>query len=81
MFMLDENGNKMINEYICECKIGAGSYGKMVLYRSTVDGNQHEIQEKLRNSDIQDVSLGTEREASGKMHRNGVMFGKRIWRL
>ncbi|KAL5998393.1 Serine/threonine-protein kinase grik2 [Asimina triloba] len=25
----DENGNKMINEYIRECKIGAGSYGKV----------------------------------------------------
>lgn len=26
----DENGNKMINEYVRECKIGSGSYGKVV---------------------------------------------------
>lgn len=26
----DENGNKMVNEYVRECKIGAGSYGKVV---------------------------------------------------
>lgn len=26
----DENGTKMINEYVHECKIGAGSYGKVV---------------------------------------------------
>lgn len=26
----DENGNKMINEYVREFKIGSGSYGKVV---------------------------------------------------
>ena len=26
----DENGDKMINEYVRERKIGAGSYGKVV---------------------------------------------------
>ena len=26
----DENGNKMVNEYVRECKIGSGSYGKVV---------------------------------------------------
>lgn len=26
----DENGNKMINEYVREYKIGSGSYGKVV---------------------------------------------------
>ncbi|KAL9252445.1 Serine/threonine-protein kinase GRIK2-like protein [Drosera capensis] len=39
----DENGNKMINEYIRECKIGAGSYAKVVLYRSSIDGKQYAI--------------------------------------
>ncbi|KAL8516050.1 hypothetical protein ACS0TY_014648 [Phlomoides rotata] len=34
----DENGNKTINEYVRERKIGAGSYGKVVLYRSRLDG-------------------------------------------
>ncbi|ONK63957.1 uncharacterized protein A4U43_C07F20650 [Asparagus officinalis] len=39
----DENGNKMVNEYVRECKIGSGSYGKVVLYRSVKDGNQYAI--------------------------------------
>lgn len=39
----DENGNKMINEYVRECKIGSGSYGKVVLYRSSVDGTYYAI--------------------------------------
>ncbi|KAF4369090.1 hypothetical protein CsatB_030700 [Cannabis sativa] len=39
----DEYGNKTINEYVRECKIGAGSYGKVVLYRSRVDGKHYAI--------------------------------------
>ncbi|KAF9592994.1 hypothetical protein IFM89_019721 [Coptis chinensis] len=39
----DENGNKMVNEYVRECKIGCGSYGKVVLYRSKTDGKQYAI--------------------------------------
>ncbi|XP_010932972.1 serine/threonine-protein kinase GRIK2 isoform X2 [Elaeis guineensis] len=39
----DENGNKMVNEYVRECKIGSGSYGKVVLYRSIKDGKQYAI--------------------------------------
>ncbi|CAN8244356.1 unnamed protein product [Cochlearia groenlandica] len=39
----DENGNKTINEYVRECKIGSGSYGKVVLYRSTVDDQYYAI--------------------------------------
>ncbi|KAJ7959912.1 Protein kinase [Quillaja saponaria] len=39
----DENGNKMVNEYVRECKIGAGSYGKVVLYRSCLDGKHYAI--------------------------------------
>ncbi|GAB2285098.1 Glutamate receptor ionotropic, kainate 1 [Dionaea muscipula] len=39
----DENGNKMINEYIREFKIGAGSYAKVVLYRSSIDGKHYAI--------------------------------------
>ncbi|KAJ3707874.1 hypothetical protein LUZ61_011579 [Rhynchospora tenuis] len=37
IFSEDENGNKMVNEYVRQHKIGAGSYGKVVLYRSTKD--------------------------------------------
>ncbi|URD97421.1 hypothetical protein MUK42_28268 [Musa troglodytarum] len=39
----DNSGNKMVNEYIRECKIGSGSYGKVVLYRSIKDGKQYAI--------------------------------------
>lgn len=39
----DENGNKMLNEYIREYKIGSGSYGKVALYQSSVDGQHYAI--------------------------------------
>ncbi|CAK7327418.1 unnamed protein product [Dovyalis caffra] len=39
----DENGNKMVNEYVRQYKIGAGSYGKVVLYRSSIDGKHYAI--------------------------------------
>ncbi|XP_051120645.1 serine/threonine-protein kinase GRIK2-like [Andrographis paniculata] len=39
----DENGKKTVNEYVRECKIGAGSYGKVALYRSQIDGKQYAI--------------------------------------
>ncbi|XP_076894134.1 serine/threonine-protein kinase GRIK1-like isoform X1 [Bidens hawaiensis] len=39
----DENGNKTVNEYVREYKIGSGSYGKVVLYRSRVDGKHYAI--------------------------------------
>ncbi|KAI3450547.1 hypothetical protein Pfo_007212 [Paulownia fortunei] len=39
----DENGNKTVNEYVRERRIGAGSYGKVVLYRSRADGKHYAI--------------------------------------
>ncbi|WJX50250.1 Glutamate receptor ionotropic, kainate 1 [Trifolium repens] len=39
----DENGNKAVNEYVREYKIGSGSYGKVALYRSSVDGKHYAI--------------------------------------
>eukprot|EP01018_Ginkgo_biloba_P014267 Gb_03216 [translate_table: standard] len=39
----DFEGNKMINEYVRECKIGSGSYGKVVLHRSKKDGRLYAI--------------------------------------
>lgn len=39
----DDDGNKMVNEYIRECKIGSGSYGKVILYRSSLDGKHYAI--------------------------------------
>lgn len=39
----DGYGIKMINEYIREFKIGSGSYAKVVLYRSSIDGKHYAI--------------------------------------
>lgn len=39
----DEHGNKRINEYVRVCKIGSGSYAKVVLYRSSTDGQHYAI--------------------------------------
>lgn len=42
-FSEDEDGNRMINEYVREWKIGSGSYGKVVLYRSVKDGTKYAV--------------------------------------
>ncbi|KAJ3678381.1 hypothetical protein LUZ60_002184 [Juncus effusus] len=42
-FSEDENGNKMVNEYVRLNRIGSGSYGKVVLYRSTKDSRLYAI--------------------------------------
>ncbi|PNT62252.1 hypothetical protein BRADI_4g00245v3 [Brachypodium distachyon] len=39
----DEEGNKMVNEYVHLWKIGSGSYGKVVLYRNTEDGKLYAL--------------------------------------
>ncbi|CAK9201065.1 unnamed protein product [Sphagnum troendelagicum] len=39
----DFDGNKMINEYVRESKIGTGSYGKVVLHRSKRDNRLYAI--------------------------------------
>ncbi|WOL03924.1 serine/threonine-protein kinase GRIK1-like [Canna indica] len=39
----DYSGQKMINEYVRECTLGRGSYGKVVLYRSSIDDKQYAI--------------------------------------
>ncbi|MCL7051320.1 hypothetical protein MKW94_005917 [Papaver nudicaule] len=39
----DDNGNKMVKEYVREFKIGSGSYAKVVLYRSSIDGKRYAI--------------------------------------
>ncbi|WOK93190.1 serine/threonine-protein kinase GRIK1-like [Canna indica] len=39
----DASGQKMINEYVHEYTIGRGSYGKVVLYRSSIDGKRYAI--------------------------------------
>ncbi|KAK9027444.1 hypothetical protein V6N11_067280 [Hibiscus sabdariffa] len=39
----DENGDKMVNEYVRRYKIDSGSYGKVVLYQNSVDGKHYAI--------------------------------------
>ncbi|KAL4326788.1 hypothetical protein HN51_033946 [Arachis hypogaea] len=39
----DDNGTKMINQYVREYKIGSGSYGKVALYRNSIDGKHYAI--------------------------------------
>ncbi|XP_044979986.1 serine/threonine-protein kinase GRIK1-like isoform X2 [Hordeum vulgare subsp. vulgare] len=39
----DDLGNKMINQYVHLGKIGAGSYGKVVLYRNIEDGKLYAV--------------------------------------
>ncbi|BAS86023.1 Os03g0711300, partial [Oryza sativa Japonica Group] len=39
----DENGSKMVNQYVHLGKIGSGSYGKVVLYRSMKDGKLYAV--------------------------------------
>ncbi|CAN8255030.1 unnamed protein product [Cochlearia groenlandica] len=39
----DEDGNKTINEFVRQRKIGSGSYGKVNLYQSSVDGKDYAI--------------------------------------
>jgi len=37
LYIKDENGNKMVNQYVHLGKIGSGSYGKVVRYLGYVD--------------------------------------------
>ncbi|CAN6303820.1 unnamed protein product [Urochloa humidicola] len=39
----DEDGNKMVNQYVHLGKIGSGSYGKVVLYRNMQDGKLYAV--------------------------------------
>ncbi|XP_020679185.1 serine/threonine-protein kinase GRIK1 [Dendrobium catenatum] len=57
----DEDGHKMINEYVRENNIGRGSYGKVVLYRKITDGKKYAIKAfyKSRLSKIRVTSSET----------------------
>lgn len=43
----DENGNKMVNQYVHLGKVGSGSYGKVVLYRNMKDGKLYAVKPLL----------------------------------
>jgi len=67
----DSNGNKMINEYVRERKIGTGSYGKVVLHRSKKDDKLYAIKmlqksrlRKLRISPTETAMMDVLREVS-----------------
>ncbi|XP_020576259.1 serine/threonine-protein kinase GRIK1-like [Phalaenopsis equestris] len=57
----DEDGKKMLNEYVRECNIGRGSYGKVVLYKKITDGKKYAIKAfyKSRLSKIRVTSFET----------------------
>jgi len=40
---MDEHGNKMLNAYVRECRIGSGSYAKVILYHSVEDKAKYAI--------------------------------------
>jgi hypothetical protein len=67
----DFDGNKMINEYVRESKIGTGSYGKVVLHRSKRDNRLYAIKIfhksrlcKLRVSPTETAMMDVLREVS-----------------
>ncbi|XP_028944353.1 serine/threonine-protein kinase GRIK1 isoform X2 [Malus domestica] len=70
----DENGNKMVNEYVRECKIGAGSYGKVVLYRSLVDG-QHYAIKAFHKSHLLKLRVAPSETAMTDVLRENIVHG------
>ncbi|KAL2644890.1 hypothetical protein R1flu_012477 [Riccia fluitans] len=67
----DPDGNKMINEYVRDCKIGTGSYGKVVLHRSRKDDKLYAIKifhksrlRKLRVAPAETALMDVLREVS-----------------
>ncbi|KAG6545068.1 hypothetical protein Mapa_013764 [Marchantia paleacea] len=67
----DPDGNKMINEYVRDCKIGTGSYGKVVLHRSRKDDKLYAIKifhksrlRKLRVAPAETALMDVVREVS-----------------
>eukprot|EP00250_Pteridium_aquilinum_P033073 c5174_g1_i1 orf=535-1746(+) len=58
----DFYGNKMVNEYVRECLIGRGSYGKVVLHRSKLDGKLYAIK-ILRKSRLRKIRVAPSQTA------------------
>lgn len=58
----DFDGNKMVNEYVRECLIGTGSYGKVVLHRSKLDGRLYAMK-ILRKSRLRKVRVAPSQTA------------------
>lgn len=58
----DFNGNKMVNEYVRDCLIGTGSYGKVVLHHSKLDGKFYAIK-ILRKSRLRKLRVAPSQTA------------------
>ncbi|XP_048324389.2 serine/threonine-protein kinase GRIK2 isoform X4 [Ziziphus jujuba] len=70
----DENGNKMVNEYVRECKIGSGSYGKVVLYRSLSDGKHYAIK-AFHKSHLLKLRVAPSETAMTDVLRENIVHG------
>lgn len=69
----DEHGNKMLNEYVRERKIGSGAYGKVVLYRSTRDGKQYAIK-VFRKSHLLKIRVAPSETALSDVYREVLIM-------
>ncbi|KAG0465724.1 hypothetical protein HPP92_019888 [Vanilla planifolia] len=69
-----EDGKKTINEYVKECNIGRGSYGKVILYQKITDGKKYALKAfyKSRLSKIRVTAFET---AWTDVLREGVVHG------
>ncbi|XP_042476827.1 serine/threonine-protein kinase GRIK2-like isoform X2 [Macadamia integrifolia] len=70
----DDNGNKMINEYVRVCKIGSGSYGKVVLYQSSVDGKRYAIK-AFHKSHLSKLRVAPSETAMTDVLRENIVHG------
>uniref|UniRef100_A0A0E0MQ55 Protein kinase domain-containing protein n=1 Tax=Oryza punctata TaxID=4537 RepID=A0A0E0MQ55_ORYPU len=68
----DENGNKMVNEYIHQRKIGSGSYGKVVLYRNTKDEKLYAVK-VLHKSYMKKVRVAPSETAMSDILREAIL--------
>ncbi|KAL4320005.1 hypothetical protein GQ457_18G005110 [Hibiscus cannabinus] len=68
----DENGNKMVNEYVRQHKIGSGSYGKVVLYQNSVDGKHYAMKLRVAPSEtaMNDVLCSNHENAGASQYSN-----------
>ncbi|GLT66948.1 hypothetical protein SLA2020_392880 [Shorea laevis] len=69
----DENGNKMVNEYVRERKIGSGSYGKVALYRSSIDGKNYAIK-AFHKSHLSKVRVAPSETAMSDVYREVLIM-------
>ncbi|MCO5575523.1 hypothetical protein L7F22_029324 [Adiantum nelumboides] len=61
-FEQDFDGRKMVNEYVRVCLIGSGSYGKVVLHRSQLDGRLYAMK-VLRKSRLRKIRVAPSQSA------------------